>query len=63
MIIAIDELIESILEEQFLLFLLSKGPSSYHPKIILCDYTQSDFSGCKIEKLTKDDVAHTTISS
>ncbi|TFI86774.1 hypothetical protein CKN84_13790 [Carnobacterium divergens] len=50
---AIDQLIESIPEERFLPFNHQMGPSSYHPKMmmkmILCAYTQSVFSGRKIE--------------
>ncbi len=57
---AIDELIESIPEERFLPFHHQMGPSSYHPKMmmkmILCAYTQSVFSGRKIEALTKDSI-------
>lgn len=57
---AIDQLIESIPEERFLPFNHQMGPSSYHPKMmmkmILCAYTQSVFSGRKIEALTKDSI-------
>ena len=55
---AIHNLIESIPEKFFADFEHHMGPSSYHPKmmlkIILCGYTQSAFSGRKIEDLTKD---------
>ncbi|MGX7162954.1 IS1182 family transposase, partial [Enterococcus songbeiensis] len=57
---AIDELIESIPEQRFIPFHHQMGPSSYHPKMmmkmILCAYTQSVFSGRKIEVLTKDSI-------
>ncbi|MFS7260578.1 IS1182 family transposase [Carnobacterium divergens] len=57
---AIDQLIESIPEERFLPFNHQMGPSSYHSKMmmkmILCAYTQSVFSGRKIEALTKDSI-------
>ena len=55
---AIDELIESIPEQRFLPFHHQTGLSSYHPKMMmkmtLCAYSQSVFSGRKIEELTKD---------
>jgi len=57
---AIDQLVESIPEERFLPFHHQMGPASYHPKMmmkmILCAYTQSVFSGRKIEALTKDSI-------
>ncbi|MBM7689091.1 transposase [Enterococcus ureilyticus] len=57
---AIDQLVESIPEAHFLPFHHQMGPSSYHPKMmmkmILCAYTQSVFSGRKIEALTKDSI-------
>ncbi len=57
---AIDTLIESITEEQFLPFYHQTGPSYYHPKMmmkmILCAYTQFVFSDRKIEALMKDSI-------
>ncbi|PZL74294.1 IS5/IS1182 family transposase, partial [Enterococcus plantarum] len=57
---AIDQLVESIPEERSLPFHHQMEPSSYHPKMmmkmILCAYTQSVFSGRKIEALTKDSI-------
>ena len=56
----INELVESIPEEAFAGFLRQTGRPAYHPrmmmKIILCAYTQSVFSGRKIEALLKDSV-------
>ncbi|WP_212920071.1 transposase, partial [Ornithinibacillus bavariensis] len=49
----VNELVESIPEEAFDRFLRDTGCPAYHPrmmmKIILCAYTQSVFSGRKIE--------------
>ncbi|WP_212920580.1 transposase, partial [Ornithinibacillus bavariensis] len=49
----VNELVESIPEEAFDGFLRDTGCPAYHPrmmmKIILCAYTQSVFSGRKIE--------------
>ena len=57
---AINDLIESIPVESFENFTRSTGCPAYHPrmmmKIILCAYTQSVFSGRKIEALLKDSV-------
>jgi len=57
---AVNELTESIPEETFAGFLRATGCPAYHPrmmlKIILCAYTQSVFSGRKIEGLLKDSV-------
>ena|SRR5699024_4605253 len=57
---ATNDLIQSIPEEYFEDFTLSTGCPAYHPcmmlKIILCAYTQSVFSGRKIEALLKDSV-------
>lgn len=57
---AINDLVESIPNEALDLFLRSMGCPAYHPrmmlKIILCAYTQSVFSGRKIEDLVKDSV-------
>src|SRR5699024_11982763 len=51
---------ESISEEAFENFLRKTGRPSYHPrmmlKIILCAYSQSVFSGRKIEALLKDSI-------
>lgn len=56
----VNELTESIPEEAFAGFLRETGCPAYHPrmmlKIILCAYTQSVFSGRKIESLLKDSV-------
>jgi transposase len=50
---AIHDLVESIPEEAFQAFKQERGASKYHPrmmlKLILCAYTQSVFSGRKIE--------------
>ena len=50
-------LVESVLPEAFEPFLRNEGCPAYHPrmmlKIILCAYTQSVFSGRKIEALLK----------
>src|SRR5699024_6406774 len=57
---AINDLIESIPVESFEDFARSTGCPAYHPrmmmKVILCAYTQSVFSGRKIEALLKDSV-------
>ena len=57
---AIDELVESIPEEIFSVFDHKMGTSSYHPKmmlkLLLCGYTQSIFSGRKIEAMSKDSI-------
>lgn len=56
----INELVESIPEESFDYFHHDMGTSSYHPrmmlKLILCGYTQSIFSGRKIEEMAKDSI-------
>lgn len=56
----IHHLVESIPSEAFKSFLRNEGCPSYHPrmmlKIILCAYTQSVFSGRKIESLLKDSI-------
>ncbi|WP_029271120.1 transposase, partial [Virgibacillus alimentarius] len=57
---AVNDLIESIPEKSFEEFVRNTGCPAYHPrmmmKIILCAYTQSVFSGRKIEALLKDSV-------
>ncbi|APB30457.1 IS1182 family transposase [Vagococcus teuberi] len=57
---AIDELVESIPVDVFSVFEHRMGTSSYHPKmmlkLILCGYTQSIFSGRKIEAMSKDSI-------
>ena len=57
---AVNDLVESIPEEAFVCFLRKTGCPPYHPrmmmKIILCAYTQSVFSGRKIEGLLEDSV-------
>lgn len=56
----IHNLVESIPDEAFNSFVRHTGCPSYHPrmmlKIILCAYTQSSFSGRKIEDLVKDSI-------
>ena len=56
----IHQLVESIPEEAFAPFKQETGCPAYHPrmmlKIILCGYTQSVFSGRRIEDLVKDSV-------
>ncbi|MEC5426102.1 transposase, partial [Virgibacillus sp. C22-A2] len=56
----VHDLVESIPDEAFENFLRQTGCPAYHPrmmiKIILCAYTQSVFSGRKIEGLLKDSV-------
>ncbi|THG88956.1 hypothetical protein AJ85_20365, partial [Alkalihalobacillus alcalophilus ATCC 27647 = CGMCC 1.3604] len=57
---AIHNLVESIPEEAFREFDQNTGRRAYHPrmmlKVILCGYTQSVFSGRKMEALLKDSV-------
>ncbi|MCG5105410.1 transposase, partial [Oceanobacillus alkalisoli] len=57
---AIHDLVESIPYETFEDFIRQTGRPAYHPrmmlKIILCGYTQSVFSGRKIEALLQDSV-------
>lgn len=56
----IHHLVESIPQEAFAPYQNLTGCPSYHPrmmlKIILCGYTQSTFSGRKIEDLTRDSI-------
>jgi len=56
----IHHLVESIPNEAFTSFLHHLGCPAYHPrmmlKLILCGYTQSAFSGRKIEALAKDSI-------
>lgn len=56
----IHDLVESIPDEAFKNFERDTGCPAYHPrmmmKIILCAYTQSVFSGRKIEALLKDSI-------
>lgn len=56
----VHHLIESIPSEIFEPFLRNEGCPAYHPrmmlKIILCAYTQSVFSGRKIEGLLEDSI-------
>ena len=53
----VHHLVESIPQEAFEPFLQHEGCPAYHPrmmlKIILCAYTQSVFSGRKIEALVE----------
>ncbi|RSU06129.1 transposase, partial [Vagococcus elongatus] len=57
---AINDLVESIPEKAFAAFEHQMGATSYHPKmmlkLILCGYTQSVFSGRRIEALAKDSI-------
>lgn len=57
---SIHHLVGSIPEEAFDSFKRQTGCPSYHPrmmlKIILCGYTESAFSGRKIEDLSKDSI-------
>ncbi|HEC2172029.1 TPA: transposase [Staphylococcus delphini] len=54
----INKLVESIPQEVFNPYYNQRGPSSYHPKmmlkIILYSYANSVFSGRRIEHLLKD---------
>ena len=56
----VHHLVESIPQEAFEPFLRNEGCPAYHPrmmlKIILCAYTQSVFSGRKIEAQLKDSI-------
>ncbi len=55
-----NALVEQIPEEAFDSFLRETGTPAYHPrmmmKVILCAYTQSVFSGRKIESLLTDSI-------
>ncbi|MER2171613.1 MAG: transposase, partial [Psychrobacillus psychrodurans] len=57
---SIHHLVESIPHEAFNVFVQHTGCPAYHPrmmlKIILCGYTQSAFSGRKIQDLAKDSI-------
>ncbi|ASN07158.1 IS1182 family transposase [Virgibacillus necropolis] len=57
---AVNDVVENIPDEAFTGFLHETGCPAYHPrmmmKVILCAYTQSVFSGRKIEGLLKDSV-------
>ena len=57
---AVNDLVEQIPDEAFGSFLRETGNPAYHPrmmmKIVLCAYTQSVFSGRKIENLLKDSI-------
>lgn len=57
---AVNEMVESIPDEALDVFDQDTGRPAYHPKmmmkVILCAYTQSCFSGRKIEALLKDSV-------
>jgi len=57
---AVNHLVEQIPDEAFASFLRETGKPAYHPrmmmKVILCAYTQSVFSGRKIEALLKDSI-------
>src|SRR5699024_11620056 len=57
---AVNDLVEQIPCQAFDGFRRSTGCPAYHPKmmvkLILCAYTQSVFSGRKIEDLVKDSI-------
>jgi len=57
---AVHDMVEQIPDEAFSKFLRKTGCPSYHPrmmmKVVLCAYTQSVFSGRKIEALLQDSV-------
>ncbi|UFU00692.1 IS1182 family transposase [Radiobacillus kanasensis] len=57
---AVHDVVEAIPDEAFTGFLRETGCPAYHPrmmmKVVLCAYTQSVFSGRKIEGLLKDSV-------
>ncbi|MFV8830586.1 IS1182 family transposase [Alkalihalobacterium sp. APHAB7] len=57
---AVNDLVEQIPDDAFAIFLRETGSPAYHPrmmmKVILCAYTQSVFSGRKIEALLKDSI-------
>src|SRR5699024_2224203 len=57
---AVNDLVEQIPSQAFDGFRRSTGCPAYHPrmmvKLILCAYTQSVFSGRKIEDLVKDSI-------
>ena len=65
----VHHLVESIPEEAFEHLKHQRGASSYHPrmmlKIILCAYTQSVFSGRRIDRYHSNHflVSHSTLSS
>ncbi|MEN2769253.1 IS1182 family transposase, partial [Ornithinibacillus xuwenensis] len=56
----VNDVVENIPDEAFINFLRDTGCPAYHPrmmmKIILCAYTQTVFSGRKIEGLLRDSV-------
>ncbi|PTJ69991.1 transposase, partial [Staphylococcus kloosii] len=56
----VNQIVETIPNETFYELKHSRGASSYHPKlmlkIILYSYTQSVFSGRRIESLLKDSI-------
>ncbi|MED4104747.1 IS1182-like element IS663 family transposase, partial [Halalkalibacterium halodurans] len=56
----VNDLVEQIPDEAFASFLRETGSPAYHPrmmmKVILCAYTQSVFSGRKMEALLKDSI-------
>ncbi|MEB7438424.1 transposase, partial [Mammaliicoccus sciuri] len=56
----VNQIVESIPNEEFYEFKHSRGASSYHPKlmlkVILYSYTQSIFSGRRIESFLKDSI-------
>lgn len=57
---AVNNVVKAIPDKEFVDFLRDTGCPAYHPrmmmKIILCAYTQSVFSGRKIEGLLRDSV-------
>ena len=56
----VNDIIETIPETEFDEFRHHRGATSYHPKmmlkVVLYAYTQSVFSGRKIEKLLNDNI-------
>lgn len=57
---SVNDVVEKIPDEAFTDFLRETDCPAYHPrmmmKVILCAYTQSVFSGRKIEALLKDSI-------
>ena len=59
-LIPTNDIVETIPETEFDEFRHHRGATSYHPKmmlkVVLYAYTQSVFSGRKIEKLLNDNI-------
>ena len=66
-VFTINELVESIPDKVFEKLLRQTGRPAYHPrmmmKIILCAYTQTVFSGRKVEALVKKQCANDVVGS